>query len=146
MSTGVPGVIVGVGFQRRSTGALLDDAVVTTDADIDIELSTKVGVKVAAGNDDFRETIELAWRAQATGRWAGLVAPPTASGIHVLKRLVTLAREHDDVVDFIASTTASGFIRAQIAAASRLAEGSWTTSTGKTSPIISITHSCDGSW
>ena len=110
---GVPGVIVGVGFQRRSTGALLDDAVVTTDADIDIELSTKVGVKVAAGSDDFRETIELAWRAQATGRWAGLVAPPTASGIHVLKRLVTLAREHDDVVDFIASTTASGFIRAR---------------------------------
>ena len=51
---GVPGVIVGVGFQRRSTGALLDDAVVTTDADIDIELSTKVGVKVAAGSDDFR--------------------------------------------------------------------------------------------
>src|SRR6202163_2744855 len=106
----VPGTIVRAAFQRRVHGAVLDDSVMTTDADIEVQLSIKIGAVVAENDADFRDTIMLARTAQAHGRWAGIVAPPDASGMRALRRLVFLARANDPVAEFITASTTPGFI------------------------------------
>ena len=111
---GVPGTTVTrVGLQRRVHGALLDDSVVTTDADFEVQLSIKAGIAVAEGDADFRETIGLAWTAQAAGRWTGLVAPPNAIGINAFRQLVFLAQQNDQLSDFLARISTPGVVAAR---------------------------------
>lgn len=111
---GIPGPIERVGFQRRNYGAFLDDAVVTVAGGVDVEFSIKAGVSVAARNEDFGETVRGAWKLQHADvrKLAGLVAPPTASGLQALKRLVAEARAHHPVGDFTTATTTPGAISA----------------------------------
>jgi adenylate kinase len=107
---GVPGTIVKAAFQRRVHGALLDDAVVLTDAAIEVQLSIKMGVSVTEHDPDFRDLLMLAWAAQSAGQWTGLVLPPHAPGLQTLRTLVFLAKENDSVADFVTRTTTPGVL------------------------------------
>lgn len=107
---GVPGTIVKAAFQRRVHGALLDDAVVWTDAALEVQLSIKMGASVTEHDSDFRDSLMLAWAAQSAGRWTGLVLPPHAPGLQTLRTLVFLAKENDSVADFVIRTTTPGVL------------------------------------
>jgi len=103
---GIRGELVGVGFQRALHGAQLDDIVAETSAGFRVEFSIKAGVTVRPRDRELRETLTRAWAGlQANGNaMSGLVAPPTATGIGDLAWLVSLARQHADVADFMRAT------------------------------------------
>jgi hypothetical protein len=100
---GVPGALIRVGFQRALHGALLDDVVAEMSGGLAVEFSIKAGVSITARDRELRETLSRGWsRFQAASdAWSGLIAPPSANGAGDLAQLLFLARQHNDVQDFM---------------------------------------------